>query len=47
MDGRKGCITGNFTVVGDSDIISKPIEKRWKGASIELFIELIYHGSGF
>ena len=47
MDGRKGCITGKLTVVSDSDIVSKPIKERWKGASIELFIELINHGSGF
>ena len=47
MSRRIGCITGKFTVIGDSDIVSKPIEKRWKGAAIELFIELIYYGSGF
>lgn len=47
MNGRKGCITGKFTVIGDSDIVSKPIEKLWKGTTIELLIELIYYGSGF
>lgn len=47
MNRREGRITGKFTVIGDSDIVSKPIEEHWKGAAIELLIELFHYGSGF